>query len=167
MSAKYDFSGCVAFLGDVKHPHDRLVVILLAHFGRDYALQDRSLELDSLLSTLQIRRSFNRLNDAGLVVGDECGFSLDGFAAALPEEIKAPTKKPLALWGKTRLRIFKRDGGECVYCNKDVSLEQWAVDHIHPRSRGGSDVDTNLALACIKCNSSKGDRTPEEWRAAS
>lgn len=42
----------------------------------------------------------------------------------------------------------------CVYCGATgVPLN---IDHIHPRSRGGSDRVSNLALACIPCNQAKG-----------
>ncbi|MFJ2032640.1 RNA-guided endonuclease IscB [Streptosporangium sp. NPDC087985] len=48
----------------------------------------------------------------------------------------------LAKWGRT-----------CAYCGvQDVPLN---IDHIHPRSRGGSDRISNLALACIPCNQAK------------
>ena len=40
------------------------------------------------------------------------------------------------------------------------------VDHILPRSRGGTDHLDNLQLLCLGCNSSKGNRTMPEWRAA-
>jgi 5-methylcytosine-specific restriction endonuclease McrA len=32
------------------------------------------------------------------------------------------------------------------------------VDHIHPRSLGGSDNPSNLALACDKCDRAKSDK---------
>ena len=35
-----------------------------------------------------------------------------------------------------------------------------------PRSRGGADHLDNLQLLCLGCNSSKGNRTMPEWRAA-
>lgn len=41
---------------------------------------------------------------------------------------------------------------------------RWAqVDHVLPRSRGGSNNLVNLVLACSDCNSRKGARTPGEW----
>ncbi len=44
----------------------------------------------------------------------------------------------------------------CVYCGKrDVPLE---VEHIIPKSKGGSDRVSNLTLACHKCNQKKGNQ---------
>ncbi|MEV4375298.1 RNA-guided endonuclease IscB [Streptosporangium sp. NPDC049644] len=56
----------------------------------------------------------------------------------------------LAKWGQT-----------CAYCGKqNVPLN---IDHIHPRSRGGSDRISNLALACIGCNQAKNATPIEEF----
>jgi 5-methylcytosine-specific restriction endonuclease McrA len=47
----------------------------------------------------------------------------------------------------------------CAYCGKeDVPLQ---VEHIHPKSRGGSDRVSNLTLACEPCNRRKGNRSVE------
>ena len=40
------------------------------------------------------------------------------------------------------------------------------VEHETPRSRGGTDRVSNLAIACDTCNDAKGKRTPEEWAEA-
>lgn len=49
----------------------------------------------------------------------------------------------------------------CAYCGKTgVPLQ---VDHIRPRSRGGSDRVSNLTLACEPCNRRKGNRPIEEF----
>ncbi len=43
----------------------------------------------------------------------------------------------------------------CTYCQaKNVPLE---IDHIHSRSKGGSDRLSNLTLACRPCNQAKGN----------
>lgn len=45
---------------------------------------------------------------------------------------------------------------KCAYCGaENVPLE---VEHIQPRSKGGSDRVSNLALACNPCNQSKGSQ---------
>lgn len=59
----------------------------------------------------------------------------------------------------TRENIFRRDGHECVYCGSDQKL---TLDHVMPRAQGGRTVWRNLVTACYKCNSEKGDQTPEE-----
>ena len=57
--------------------------------------------------------------------------------------------------------IRARDGAACVYCGATASL---SLDHLLPLSRGGDGEDGNLVTACRPCNSSKGAKTPEEWR---
>ena len=69
--------------------------------------------------------------------------------------INLPYKK-VAL---SRQNIFKRDGHQCVYCG---TREHLTLDHVIPRSRGGRDSWHNLVTACQRCNTEKGDRTPEE-----
>lgn len=39
-----------------------------------------------------------------------------------------------------------------------------SVDHVHPRSKGGTDELSNLVLCCEGCNSAKGARPPYKWR---
>ncbi len=50
---------------------------------------------------------------------------------------------------------------QCAYCQaKGIPLQ---LEHIVPRSRGGSDRASNLTLACEPCNVRKGTRTAEEF----
>lgn len=60
-----------------------------------------------------------------------------------------------------RNRIYRRDGHECVYCGSKKNL---TLDHVLPKSRGGTNEWDNLVTSCIKCNLKKADRTPEEAR---
>lgn len=59
----------------------------------------------------------------------------------------------------TKQRILDRDGGRCRYCGRSGAM---TVDHVVPRSKGGSDADRNLVAACGGCNTKKRDRTPED-----
>lgn len=58
----------------------------------------------------------------------------------------------------TRSGVLRRDRYTCVYCGGRADT----VDHVLPRSRGGSDHWLNLVAACQACNGRKGDRTPAE-----
>ena len=56
------------------------------------------------------------------------------------------------------LEKFKR---QCVYCKKkDCQLE---IEHIIPKSRGGSNRVNNLTIACHDCNQRKDNMTAEEF----
>lgn len=58
-----------------------------------------------------------------------------------------------------RKRIFKRDGYSCQYCGSKRNL---TIDHVIPRSRGGTNTWKNMVTCCFRCNSYKGDKTPSE-----
>lgn len=49
----------------------------------------------------------------------------------------------------------------CAYCGtKTGRLE---IDHIVPKSKGGTDKVSNLTLSCLKCNQKKGNKTATEF----
>ena len=49
----------------------------------------------------------------------------------------------------------------CIYCGaNNVRLE---VEHLIPKSRGGSNRVNNLGIACVPCNKSKDNQTPAEF----
>jgi 5-methylcytosine-specific restriction endonuclease McrA len=51
----------------------------------------------------------------------------------------------------------------CVYCGRtNVPLE---IDHVHPRSKGGTNNSNNLTLACHGCNQAKGNQSVEDFLA--
>ncbi len=62
----------------------------------------------------------------------------------------------------TRRNLFLRDDFTCQYCGRRCPSEHLSVDHVHPRSRGGSTSWENCVLACVGCNSRKADQTPKE-----
>ncbi|HUY76542.1 MAG TPA: RNA-guided endonuclease IscB [Ktedonobacterales bacterium] len=66
----------------------------------------------------------------------------------------------LAGW-EVREYLLLKWGYRCAYCQQEAM--RWEVDHIVPRSRGGSNRVSNLALACHACNQAKGDRTATEY----
>src|SRR6266566_5371949 len=50
---------------------------------------------------------------------------------------------------------------QCAYCQTSgVPLQ---VEHLMPKSRGGSDSASNLVIACEPCNKGKGSQTAEEF----
>lgn len=60
-----------------------------------------------------------------------------------------------------RASIYKRDGGRCYLCQKELDAKSFHLDHLIPVSRGGSNEPNNLAVACPSCNKSRGNRIEE------
>ncbi len=65
-------------------------------------------------------------------------------------------------WQKTRLLVLNRDAWTCMHCgkglvegHKDLAPE---VDHLTPKSKGGTDDAWNLVASCRKCNNDKSDK---------
>ena len=62
--------------------------------------------------------------------------------------------------------LYGRQEGFCNGCNTHFPYGGMSIDHKHPRSKGGSDELNNLQMLCMRCNSSKGNKTMAEWNAA-
>lgn len=62
---------------------------------------------------------------------------------------------------EVREYLLEKFGRKCAYCGtKDIPLE---IEHIVPKSRGGSNRVSNLTLACNPCNQKKGNQTAHEF----
>ncbi len=59
----------------------------------------------------------------------------------------------------TRRAVFARDSWTCQYCGSRSNL---TVDHVIPRSKGGSSNWENIVASCAPCNRRKGDRLPRQ-----
>lgn len=64
-----------------------------------------------------------------------------------------------------RLRLYARDGWRCVWCKATVGYigrgakasHVVTLDHVIPRSAGGTDTPSNLVTACMHCNRVRGN----------
>jgi 5-methylcytosine-specific restriction endonuclease McrA len=57
--------------------------------------------------------------------------------------------------GKVK-RLLVRDGGYCWLCDGWLG-DDITLDHVVPRSKGGTNQDANLRLAHKRCNKERGD----------
>jgi len=58
--------------------------------------------------------------------------------------------------------LFQRDDHLCLYCGEHFGKGTLSRDHVRPLSQGGPDVWTNVVTACVRCNTHKAGRTPEQ-----
>lgn len=61
------------------------------------------------------------------------------------------------LWKK---QIKEQWNYQCAYCGSEENL---TIDHIVPRSKGGSDFSKNVVCSCNECNQEKSHNDWEEW----
>ena len=59
-----------------------------------------------------------------------------------------------------RERVFERSYGQCHYCGCHLTMETMTLDHVIPRSKGGTSDILNLVAACKPCNQAKADALP-------
>ena len=69
--------------------------------------------------------------------------------------VRVPYQRDVAL---SRRGVFARDGHACQYCGARAET----LDHVVPRSRGGSHTWDNVVAACRPCNIRKRDRLLHE-----
>ena len=67
----------------------------------------------------------------------------------------------MAISKTLREQIFSQAGHRCAYCRTSRRLigMPLVIDHIIPKSAGGSDAETNLAASCYRCNEFKWAKT--------
>ena len=69
--------------------------------------------------------------------------------------VRVPYRRRVPL---NRRAVFARDASTCQYCADRAEN----LDHVIPRSRGGTHTWENVVAACRSCNSKKGNRFPRE-----
>ncbi len=68
---------------------------------------------------------------------------------------RKPKKKKLSLFELAKIHKY-----QCQYCFRKFSLKDLTIDHVIPKSKGGTDDHTNRVLCCFQCNQEKRDLYP-------
>lgn len=62
--------------------------------------------------------------------------------------------------------LLIRDNHTCQYCEKELAPKTATIDHVVPKAHFEYSKDAhtwdNTVIACLRCNSRKDDRTPEQ-----
>lgn len=62
----------------------------------------------------------------------------------------------------SRINILARDHFSCQYCGTHLTRTDATLDHVLPRSQGGTTCWENIVAACHGCNRKKGGQTPKQ-----
>ena len=123
------------------------------------------------LCVVATRRALVLTLDAKAELVAETGRQFHSARAAYPEPsivrllsyVRVPYRNAVAL---NRRSVFLRDNHRCQYCGATAEN----IDHVVPRSRGGTHSWDNVVAACRPCNARKEDRflheTPMRLRKA-
>jgi 5-methylcytosine-specific restriction endonuclease McrA len=91
--------------------------------------------------------------------------------AALRERLVLAIVATDATFEKQELRGEPHWVGKCIHCNARLVVSTKGetfgatIEHIVPRTHGGTDALENVALACARCNSQKGVRIDPRRRS--
>ena len=94
----------------------------------------------------------------------------DDWVRTVSTEIQVPRVIRLMVYDRlpkqtvkfNRRNIFARDNNQCQYCGKKYPTSELSLDHVTPRSQGGTSTWENIVCACVSCNVRKGGRTPKQ-----
>jgi 5-methylcytosine-specific restriction endonuclease McrA len=92
------------------------------------------------------------------------------FIQAISQRLRVPEVVTLTTYDRlpnasvafSRRNVFKRDHYTCQYCGVQPGSEELSIDHVIPRSQGGTSTWENCVLACVACNKRKSDRSLRE-----
>ena len=122
-----------------------------------------TLKLDASWRPIEIIDSFKGFNMCyGGRANVVLNYSDDFFPAVIV--LKSYIRKDFMTYSCNRKNVIWRDKNICQYCAKRFSYSELTMDHIIPKSRGGDKSWTNIVASCRKCNSAKGNKTPQEAR---
>jgi len=129
------------------------------------------------------------LSNHGLVEKAGNEYRLAGFEDLSPDDVEALVelcherldeyveKRGDAIWqhrsrsagyvsGSLRYEVLKAARGRCELCGVPAEERFLEVDHIVPRSKGGTDDLANLQALCFRCNQIKGNRDDTDLRGS-
>ena len=103
---------------------------------------------------------------------DEISQLIDVCNQKVTEFLDAKTKDPwfhrrLAsrdIPGSLKFQVLSKAKGRCELCGVSKDVRALEVDHIIPRSKGGTNDISNLQALCYLCNNSKRDRDETDFR---
>jgi 5-methylcytosine-specific restriction endonuclease McrA len=153
-------------------PHGNLPAVLLpVHegHGNGHALHAPVLVLNASYEPINVcaaRRAIVLVLKGVAMTEEENGHYLHAarIAMRVPSVIRLLEYRriPHQTRALSRKNILLRDRNTCQYCGEVLSSGELTLDHVVPRSRGGTSTWENLVACCHPCNRQKGNQLPLE-----
>lgn len=128
-------------------------------------------QLVDLLCALRERRSLAAHGVSWAGVRERMRyFTPEHFAARAGRRVRRARERGFdvrcdgTVTGDALKALFERSE-HCYYCRCELAPWERTMEHREPLSRGGRHTMTNVVVACVRCNSSKGTQTEVEFAA--
>lgn len=108
---------------------------------KEYLLNLYNGTSDEILSRLPNITALNYMTDAIFMQ------KLIGLDYTINKEVSKSLRK--------RFQVLKKYGFSCFYCGRRPPEVRLQLEHMHPKSKGGTDNIDNLVPACFECNMGK------------
>src|SRR5919109_239959 len=145
------------------------VVPAVAHEGNGFSLHAPVLVLNASYEPINVcaaRRAIVLVLKGVAMAEEENGHYLHAarLAFRVPSVIRLLEYRriPHQTRALSRKNILLRDRNTCQYCGEVLPSSELTLDHVVPRSRGGSSTWENLVGCCHPCNRRKGNQLPGE-----
>jgi len=107
--------------------------------------------------TYKLASPFDQLKESErLELIATCEKRIEDHIETWGDQFKSRNDDPVP--GSTRYEVLRRSGGRCELCGASHEEIQIDVDHIIPRSKGGTNDESNLQALCRTCNAQKLNR---------
>ncbi|WP_323950124.1 HNH endonuclease [Aeromonas caviae] len=63
-----------------------------------------------------------------------------------------------------RARVFSMYEGKCAYCGEPIAIGTFHIEHVVPKSSGGTNEYVNLMPSCEGCNRTKRTWSIDDFR---
>jgi len=143
------------------------------HDGNGHALHAPVLVLNASYEPINVcaaRRALVLVLKGVAMTEEENGHFLHAarIAMRVPSVIRLLEYRRIRTRGRalSRKNILLRDRNTCQYCATVLPSGELTLDHVVPRSRGGSSTWENLVACCHTCNRRKGNQFPLERHEA-
>lgn len=94
-------------------------------------------------------------NDQPMLRSAKAAWPIPTIIVVTSKFFRRPKKRKLSLFD-----LAKIHGYVCQYCLSKTPLSDLTIDHVKPKSKGGTDDHENRVLACRSCNTKKSSHSP-------
>lgn len=118
----------------------------------------RTMDKKGCIKIVEVRRD-------GLEISVLLPNEIEGCVVEKGEEVESVDIEAINFYSDPNYRetILKRENGECLYCRRKITKDNYVLDHLIPKLKGGDDSYRNIVAVCYECNSIKSGENANDF----